>query len=67
MKFLMYFASFGSVFVFFASAIAGTLWLLTKFIRACGRFFRALTSPPNRAESRENVPINLHHLKRAGQ
>jgi Holliday junction resolvase len=64
MTFLMYFASFGSVLVFFASAIGGTLWVLTKFILAWGRFFRALM--PKR---RKYVPVDLqpHHLKRAGQ
>jgi hypothetical protein len=56
MKLLMYFASFGSVLVFFASAIGG-------------RFFRALIFPPNIPKRREHVSIDLHshHLKRAGQ
>jgi hypothetical protein len=60
MKFLMYFASFGSVLVLFTSAIGGTLWVLTKFILAWGRFFRALIFPPNISKRRENVPIDLY-------
>ena len=47
MKLLLYLVSFGSVFAFFASVIAGTLWVLTKFIQAWGRFFRALIVPPD--------------------
>jgi hypothetical protein len=43
---LLYFASFGSVFALFASVIAGTLWVLTKFIQAWSRFFHALIYPP---------------------
>ena len=66
MNFLMYFASFGSVFVFFASAIAGILWVLTKFVQAWGRFFQALIYPPKTRKHRVSVPANLH-LKRAGQ
>jgi hypothetical protein len=69
MKLLMYFACFGSVLVFFASAIGGTLWVLTNFIQAWGRFFRALIFPPNIPKRREHVSIDLysHHLKRAGK
>jgi hypothetical protein len=40
MKLLLHFATFGSVFALFASVIAGTLWVLTQFIQAWGRFFR---------------------------
>ena len=46
MKFLLYFVSFGSVFALFASVIAGTFWVLTKFLCAWGRFFRTLIVPP---------------------
>jgi len=69
MNILLYFASFGSVFAFFASLIVGTLWVLTKFIQALSRFFRALLFPANIARRRTNIPIGLHphHLKRAGQ
>ena len=69
MTFLMYFTSFGSLLVFFASAIAVTLWVLTRFILAWGRFLRALIFPSNIPKRRENVSIGLHqhHLKRAGQ
>ena len=69
MKLLLYFASFGSVFVLFATVIGGTVWLLTKFIQAWGRFFRALIFPPSIPQRRKEVPVGLHphHLKRAGQ
>ena len=69
MKFLLYFASFGSVFALFATVIAGTLWVLIKFIQAWGRFFRALIDPPSIPKRREDVPVGFHphHLKRAGQ
>jgi hypothetical protein len=67
MKFLLYVVSFGSVFAFFASFIAGTLWVLSKFIRAWGRFFRALIVPPDIPKRRKDVPIGLQppRLKRA--
>jgi hypothetical protein len=69
MNILLYFASFGSVFAFFASVIVGTLWVLTKFIQAWGRFLHALIYPPNIPRRRKDVPLGLqlHHLKRAGQ
>jgi hypothetical protein len=69
MKLLLYFASFGSVFVLFATVIGGALWVLIKFIQAWGRFFRALIFPPGIPEPRKDVPVGLypHHLKRAGQ
>ena len=69
MNILLYFASFDSVFAFFASVIVGTLWVLTKFIQAWGRFFHALTYPPNIPKRRKDIPIGLHphHLKRAGK
>ena len=67
MKFLLCVISFGSVFAFFASVIAGTLWVLTKFIQAWGRFFRALIVPPNIPKRRKNVTVGLQPLKRAGQ
>jgi hypothetical protein len=69
MKLLLYFASFGSVFALFASVIGGTLWVLTKFIQAWGRFFRALIFLPSIPERRKDVPVGLHphHLKRAGE
>jgi hypothetical protein len=66
MNFLMYFACFASVLVFFASSIALTLWVLTKFILAWGRFFEALIFPRDVPKRRANVDIDLH-LKRAGQ
>lgn len=69
MNILLYFASFGSVFAFFASVIVGTLWVLTKSIQAWRRFFHALIYPPNVPKRRKDIPIGLHphHLKRAGQ
>jgi hypothetical protein len=68
MKLLLYVVSFGSVFAFFASVIAGTLWVLTKFVQAWGRFFRALITPQDIPKRRKGVPVGLpHHLKRAGQ
>jgi hypothetical protein len=69
MKLLLYLVSFGSVFAFFASVIAGTLWVLIKFFQVWGRFFRALIGPPDIAKRRKDVPFGLqpHHLKRAGQ
>jgi hypothetical protein len=70
MKFFLYLAAFGSVFAFFASVIAGVLWVLTKFMQALGRFFRALiVPPPNIAKRRKDVSVGLqpHYLKRAGQ
>ena len=68
MKFLLYFVSFGSVFALFASVIAGTFWVLTKFLCAWGRFFRALIvrrKSPNVATMSLSVPPTS--LKRAGQ
>ena len=69
MNILLYFASFGSVFAFFAGVIVGTLWVLTKFIQAWGRFFYALIYPPNVPKRRKHLPVGLQqqHLKRAGQ
>jgi hypothetical protein len=69
MKLLLYLVSFGSVLTFFASVSAGTLWVLTKFIQAWGRFFRALIVPPGIPKRRKDVSVGLqlHHLKRAGQ
>jgi hypothetical protein len=69
MKFLLYFVSFGSVFALFASVIAGTFWVLTKFIQAWGRFFRALIAPPEIPPRRNHVSAGVrpHYLKRAGQ
>jgi len=69
MKFLLYVVSFGSLFAFFASVIAGTLWVLTKFMRAWGRFFRALIVPPAIPQHHKDVPVGLQprHLNRAGQ
>jgi hypothetical protein len=68
MKFLLYFVSFGSVFALFASVIAGTFWVLTKFLCAWGRFFRALIVPPEIPQRRNDVSVGVHpHLKRAGQ
>jgi hypothetical protein len=69
MKFLLYIASFGSVIAFFTSVIAGILWVLTKFIQAWGRFFRALMVPPDIPKRRKDLAVSLqpHHLKRAGQ
>ena len=59
MKFLLYLLSFGSVFAFFASVIAGILWVLTKFMQAWGRFFRALIVPPNIPKRRKDVSVGL--------
>ena len=69
MNILLYFASFGSVFAFFAGAIVGTLWVVTKFIRAWDRFFRALMARPDISKRRNDIRVVLHphHLKRAGQ
>ena len=69
MKLLLFLVSFGLVLAFFASVIAGTLWVLTKFIQAWGRFFRALIVPPDIPKRRKDVSVGLqpHHLKRAGQ
>lgn len=69
MNVLMYFACFGSVFALFASVVVGTLWVLTRFIQAWSRFFRALIDPPRIARHRNEIDIGLqsHHLKRAGQ
>jgi hypothetical protein len=66
MNFLMYFACFVSVLVFFASSVAVTLWVLTKFIAAWGRFFEALIFPREIPKRPANVAIDLH-VKRAGQ
>jgi hypothetical protein len=65
-KLLLYFATFGSVFALFASVIGGTLWLLTKFIQAWGRFFRALIVPPLIPKHRKYLDLQPNHLKRAG-
>jgi hypothetical protein len=54
------------VLVFFASSIAVTLWVPTKFIAAWGRFFEALIFPRDIPKRPANVAIDLH-LKRAGQ
>jgi hypothetical protein len=69
MKLLLYVVSFGSVSAFFASVIAGMLWVLIKFMQAWGRLFRALIAPPGIPKRRKDVSVGLqpHHLKRAGQ
>ena len=69
MKLLLFIVSFGSVFALFASVIAGTLWVVAKFIQAWSRFFRALMPSPAIPKRRKDVPVRLepHHLKRAGQ
>jgi hypothetical protein len=60
MTVLLYFVSLVSLVALFASAIAGTLWVLTRFIRA----FR---DPPATAKRRRESAADFHHLKRAGQ
>jgi hypothetical protein len=69
MTLLLFLVSFGSVLAFFASVIAGTLWVLTKLIQAWGRFFQALIVSPDITKRRKNVSVGFqpHHLKRAGQ
>ena len=67
MALLLYFVSFASVFALFASIIAGSLWLLVKFVQAWGRFFHALLYPPPQPRPRRRIDLNPHALKRAGQ
>jgi hypothetical protein len=67
MSILLYFVSFASVAVLFASVIAGALWLLVKFVQAWGRFFRVLLQPPDRAAIKTRRPIDMQAMKRAGQ
>ena len=55
MKLLLYVVSFGSVSAFFASVIAGILWVLIKFMQAWGRLFRALIAPPGIPKRRKDV------------
>jgi hypothetical protein len=59
MTVLLYFVSLVSLVALFASAIAGTLWVLARFVRA-------FTDPPATAKRRESA-ADFHHLKRAGQ
>ena len=59
---LLYFTSYFSLVALFASAVAGTLWVLARFLRAL------LTPPSVRKRRREAAAgFNAHHLKRAGQ
>lgn len=62
MTLLLYFASFASLFALFGSVIAGTLWVLIKFLPA-------LAAPRAKPERRNDASVGLHphHLKRAGQ
>ncbi|MGA9457109.1 MAG: hypothetical protein WBV43_16765, partial [Pseudolabrys sp.] len=62
MTVLLYFVSFASLFALFASASAGTFWLLTKFLRA---LMAPRASPKRRSDA--SVGLHPHHLKRAGQ
>ena len=59
---LLYFVSFASMFALFVSVIAGTFWLVTKFVRK-------LTTPSAVPKRRGDAAVDLHphHLKRAGQ
>jgi hypothetical protein len=51
-----------------ASIIAAALWVLIKFVRACGRFFRALLNPSAQSpRAQTKIDVNPHLLKRAGQ
>ena len=64
MTVLLYFVSFASLFalfVLFASVIAGTLWVLVKFVRV----LIAPRAIPKRSDA--FFDLNPHHLKRAGQ
>jgi hypothetical protein len=57
---LLYFASCFSLCALFASAIAATFWAFLKLVRL-------LTTSPAERRRRREVPVDLHHLKRAGQ
>jgi hypothetical protein len=67
MSALLYFVSFSSVSVLFASIIAGALWVVKKFVQAWARFFAVLLAPPNMIVVTNRPRIDLQHLKRAGQ
>lgn len=62
MTLLLYFASFASLFALFGSVIAGTLWLLIRFLRA---LVAPRAAPKRRGDA--SVGLHPHHLKRAGQ
>jgi hypothetical protein len=59
---LLYFASYFALFALFASAVAATVWVLVRFLRA-------LLTPPSVRKRRREAALSLdaHHLKRAGQ
>jgi hypothetical protein len=59
---LLYFAAYFALFALFASAVAGTFWVLRRFLRA-------LFTPPSVRKARRAAALDLdaHHLKRAGQ
>lgn len=59
---LLYFAAYFALFALFASAVAATVWVLIRFLRA-------LLTPPSVRKRRREAALRLdtHHLKRAGQ
>ena len=59
---LLFCVTWASLFALFGSAIAGTIWVL-------GRFLDALLTPPSVRKRRRKaaVVLNPHLLKRAGQ
>jgi len=61
MTVLLYFVSIFSLCALLASAVAGTIWLLIRCLRAL------LGPRPARKRRGPVVDLNPHHLKRAGQ
>jgi hypothetical protein len=60
MTVLLYFVSVFSLLALLASAIAGTIWVLARSLRA-------LTTRRAKRRSDAAVDFQPHHLKRAGQ
>jgi hypothetical protein len=59
--------SFGSALTLLLVVSAMTLWVVSRFVQAWGRFFQALLNPPAIPASRIRIDPNPHYLKRAGQ
>jgi hypothetical protein len=66
---LLYFVTFGWVFVLFTSAIVLAGWTLIKTLDTLAAAYLAITRPDiiKSAGSKTTLDRNLHHLKRAGQ
>ena len=69
MTLLLYFATYGSLFALFASAVAAIIWVAIKFLQALRRFLLALLLPAEASlqQADARVVFDPNQLKRAGQ